>query len=232
MNNQPAEKRDMRNSSALSIHSIFKTIQGEGPHAGIRAVFIRLAGCNLQCPGCDTDYTNGRRMMSCGEIIRKVFDLHGTSTSSGLVVITGGEPFRQDLNALISLLSKSHYRIQIETNGTLPPSFDHVIPPVDIVCSPKTGGVNYHLLPYITAYKYVLHAERVGKDGLPTRALEHPAAPYVARPHKEFNGDIYLQPEDTGDQLQNKLNENAVVQSCLKHGYRVQLQLHKLLNME
>ena len=31
----------------LLVHSVFKTIQGEGPYSGRVAVFIRLAGCNL-----------------------------------------------------------------------------------------------------------------------------------------------------------------------------------------
>src|SRR3954467_9071958 len=46
--------------NSLSIHSIFYTLQGEGPYSGCPAVFMRLAGCNLQCPGCDTDYTSGQ----------------------------------------------------------------------------------------------------------------------------------------------------------------------------
>ena len=52
MNTQPTEKRT--NSQNLDITEIFFTIQGEGPFSGHRAVFIRLAGCNLQCPACDT----------------------------------------------------------------------------------------------------------------------------------------------------------------------------------
>jgi len=229
MNNQPAEKKNHSNPIALSVHSIFKTIQGEGPYAGSPAVFIRLAGCNLQCPGCDTDYTEGRETFLVRNIIERVFELSGTR--KGLVIITGGEPFRQNLEVLINLLLLATYQVQIETNGTLAPGF-HLPSAVDVVCSPKTGSVNCKLQPYITSYKYVLHSEYVEEDGLPSKALGHAAAPYVARPHDGFKGDIYLQPEDTGDQLQNKLNEDAVVQSCLKHGYRVQLQLHKLLNLE
>ena len=53
-NGQPIEKVQRTFDGTLEVHSIFKTIQGEGPFCGTPAVFIRLAGCNLQCPWCDT----------------------------------------------------------------------------------------------------------------------------------------------------------------------------------
>lgn len=35
--------------SKLQVAEMFYSIQGEGNHAGVPAVFLRLAGCNLQC---------------------------------------------------------------------------------------------------------------------------------------------------------------------------------------
>ena len=55
INKQPIEKREPSYEGTLQVHSIFKTIQGEGPFCGTPCVFVRLAGCNLQCPACDTD---------------------------------------------------------------------------------------------------------------------------------------------------------------------------------
>ena len=69
MNLQPIEKRTKSADGLLSLHSIFHTIQGEGPFCGTPSVFVRLAGCNLQCPACDTDYTQGRRAASAQEIL-------------------------------------------------------------------------------------------------------------------------------------------------------------------
>ncbi|MEG7364337.1 7-carboxy-7-deazaguanine synthase QueE, partial [Pseudomonas citronellolis] len=99
MNLQPIEKRTKSADGLLSLHSIFHTIQGEGPFCGTPSVFVRLAGCNLQCPACDTDYTQGRRAASVQEILDKVQEYQ----SSGLVVITGGEPFRQDITRLLNV---------------------------------------------------------------------------------------------------------------------------------
>ena len=61
-NTQPAEKQVKSSGLILAINSIFYTIQGEGPFAGSPAVFVRLAGCNLQCPMCDTEYTSRQQM--------------------------------------------------------------------------------------------------------------------------------------------------------------------------
>ena len=91
INIQPIEKYVQAENKMLDVHSIFYTIQGEGPFTGCPAVFVRLAGCNLKCPGCDTDYTSNRTPMTAEQILNKILELASPAT---LVVITGGEPFR------------------------------------------------------------------------------------------------------------------------------------------
>lgn len=244
-NHQPPEKRSPRDGvTALDVHSIFYTIQGEGPFCGTPAVFIRLAGCNLQCPGCDTDYTSNREFLTLPTICARVA-LIGSLTPPnlfrGLVVITGGEPFRQNLDPLLrELVERGHY-VQIETNGSLAPpdyfAFHHrtdLRRGAYIVCSPKAGKVHPRTESAACAFKYVMHADSVDPtDGLPVLALDHTAHPRVARPRSVFaNRPIYLQPMDSQDPLQNARNRAVCVASCLKHGYILQLQVHKLLGME
>lgn len=231
INIQPTEKQYLGHLLELDVHSIFYTIQGEGPFAGERAVFVRLAGCNLQCPLCDTDYTEGRKMMEVGRIIQRVKKVGGDCP---LVVITGGEPFRQNIKALVWELIHEGFRVQIETNGTLfMPDLPYDDRRLTIVCSPKAGKVNSNLEQFIDAYKYVLHADQVDpKDGLPTLALNHSASPRVARPHPNFSGRIYLQPVDEKDDVQNRRHLQAVIASVMKHGYTLGLQIHKIINME
>lgn len=235
MNKQPIEK--LSTDAELQVNSIFWTIQGEGPFSGRRAVFLRLAGCNLQCPGCDTEYIK-RERYDIQQVIRKVMlaipqGCEFEERERPLLVITGGEPFRQP-NALEQLLKEMihSFDIQIETNGTLRPC---KIPlGTMIVCSPKTGSVNSLLIPFISAYKYVLSADSVSdEDGLPVKVLGHSASKQgVARPFEGYKGPIYVQPMDTTDQKRDKLNRLACVRACQKYGYTLQLQIHKIVGVE
>ena len=47
----------MSTSITLSINEMFETIQGEGAHTGIPSIFVRLQGCPVGCPWCDTKHT-------------------------------------------------------------------------------------------------------------------------------------------------------------------------------
>lgn len=242
INSQPAEKQ--RSTPLLEVHSIFYTIQGEGPFAGQPAVFVRLAGCNLQCPGCDTDYTSKREIMSASDVHVQVRAAHvatGAFTKP-LVVITGGEPFRQDIPKLVSLLLYKGYRVQIETNGTLfRPSSVWNQPGITIVCSPKAGKLSKDLVPHIDAFKYVMRAGSVSPvDGLPLLALDHSAAPQVVRPPAGSTVPVYLQPMDMSGVMDmkfdamvaNEQNLRACIESCMQFGYTLQVQIHKIINME
>jgi len=234
MNLQPIEKRTKSADGLLSLHSVFHTIQGEGPFCGTPSVFVRLAGCNLQCPACDTDYTQGRRAASVQEILDKVQEYQ----SSGLVVITGGEPFRQDITRLLNVLTDAGFYVQIETNGTLQPveypynTIPGIRAGVYVVCSPKAGKVHPRINDVACCFKYVIAHDSIHDDGLPLRALEHRASPYVARPPKNWARPIYLQPMDSKDEELNRLNLRAAIDSCMKFGYILQLQIHKIIGME
>ena len=213
---------------ALDVHSIFPTIQGEGPFAGHPAIFIRLAGCNLKCPQCDTEYTDGAEKMEPEAILDAILDM---AHEERLVVITGGEPFRQDIAALCHTLLDARFQVQIETNGTL---YRRDLPydRLTIVCSPKTGRVSGSLEKHITAYKYVCDANSLNTDeGLPVRALRHSAYPILARPHRGFKGPVYVQPLDEQDPEKNARHTRATIQSAVENGYIFCLQVHKFIEM-
>lgn len=242
INIQPIEKfNDPDGGATLRVHSIFHTIQGEGPLTGHPAIFIRLAGCNLQCPQCDTEYTGDDvQALEVSDIMSRVRRFH---IGPRLVVITGGEPFRQNITPLVFALQDEDYQVQVETNGTLPPSVDFPaytgqFEPKGqgawIVCSPKAGKINSEIFRLAIAFKYVLNHDSVSEvDGLPILALNHSAKPQVGRPPAWFlKSAIYLQPADVQDEELNKKNLQAVIRSCMMHGYTLQLQTHKILNLE
>lgn len=249
-NSQPTNKPDHRKDGWLHLHHVFPTIQGEGPFAGWPSVFVRLFGCNLQCPACDTDYTS-RDDLVRPELVLGLVNKAGEQWSDPLVVITGGEPFRQNIVPLIELLLSHGYKVQIETNGTLwIPNFPDRTHDVHVICSPKTPRINYELAMRANAFKYVLQAGHVdGDDGLPTDTMLNPGH-NVARPPVAAPGAIYVQPldetmtnkkfptdEDYGELSQmteclNAANLQAAVESCMKYGYRLSVQTHKIANLE
>jgi 7-carboxy-7-deazaguanine synthase len=231
INTQAPEKARHRSDGALDVHHVFPTIQGEGPFVGHPATFVRLAGCNLQCPLCDTDYTSQRQQQTPIAILERVQEL---TAPNKLIVISGGEPFRQNLVPFIELVLRDGYTVQIETNGTLPLCEDWEWDPgeVHIVCSPKAGKVHHSLHPYVSAFKYVLRAGQIDNDGLPTRALDHPCHPRVYRPFAAFDGPVYVQPADEQDPTINARNLEATIQSAMKYGHTLCVQTHKILNLE
>jgi 7-carboxy-7-deazaguanine synthase len=105
---------------SLRVYEIFRSIQGETTRAGFPSLFIRLAGCNLDCSWCDTAYARtGGMPMTIGDILEK-------AAGAGFfnhVTVTGGEPLCQDQTpALLAALAGKGYSIQVETNGSLPVS--------------------------------------------------------------------------------------------------------------
>jgi len=172
--------------------------------------------------------------LTLGNLIERI---RATREQPGLVVITGGEPYRQAIGPLCTRLIEQGFYVQIETNGTMhQPDMPYTTynagrRGLTIVCSPKAPTIHHELVDQIDAYKYVASAEYISlQDGLPTKVLG--TGTRIARPHAGFRGPIYLQPEDHQDPEINTKNMEAALASCFKYGYRLCLQTHKLLGLE
>lgn len=100
----------------LQLAEIFYSVQGEGTWTGTPAVFVRLAGCNLACDFCDTDYSL-KSIASVDDVVRMVRESGGDCP---MIVLTGGEPLAQaETPALIDALRSDGRRVHIESNGTV-----------------------------------------------------------------------------------------------------------------
>jgi len=207
----------------LEVKSLFPTLQGEGPFAGWPSVFVRLGGCNLACSFCDTAF-EAFATRGVEQILEEVkaLSMENGKRLRTLVVITGGEPLRQNIAPLCEALLAEGFKVQIETNGTL---WRPLPEAVDIVCSPKNTGKGYFpvrddLLPRVNAFKFIIskhnnHYNHVadvgqGKAGTP----------------------VYVQPMDEYDEAKNSENRALALELATRHGYRLSLQLHKLLGIE
>lgn len=197
---RPPEKGD---GSSLQVQDIFATIQGEGPYTGYPAVFIRLGGCNLACDFCDTEFENFN-VVATAEVIDKADSLSKDAKGQRvrqLIVLTGGEPFRQPIEKLVNGLIEQGFKVQIETNGTI---YRPLPKEVDIVCSPKNTGQGYaplrpDMLERANALKFIISNSHplykdVGEVGQGACAIP-----------------VYVQPMDEQDEKKNADNIQRAV---------------------
>lgn len=198
---------------------IFPTIQGEGPYAGVPAVFIRLGGCNLACKFCDTEFDSFKKY-PLAQIINEIAQL--SKNESGeivrkLVVITGGEPLRQPITKLCEELIALKFTVQIETNGTI---YRELPRDVKIVCSPKKGArVHPELLARIDALKFLISAADKNYNEVPEIS------------DSAHQAQIYLQPMDEYDEAKNHANLTLAARLAEETGHHVSLQLHKIMGI-
>jgi len=106
--------------TAGRVAEVFFSIQGEGPTAGVPAVFVRLQGCSVGCAWCDTKYSwnpdAGR------EVDLDALMLEVSAHPCRRVVVTGGEPLESGLfSALITALRHEAFEVEVETSGTIAP---------------------------------------------------------------------------------------------------------------
>lgn len=220
----------------LLINEIFYTIQGEGPDSGRTAIFIRLSKCNLRCYFCDTEFETGVEG-PLQAVIDNVLELAG-GTNCRLVVITGGEPLLQNIVPLVRRLNGFGFQCSVETAGTTYyPELSEVFHPLRafagnlIVCSPKTPKVHSRIEELVGAWKYVVKDGEGDQWGLPTKSTQVPGRDAVVFFPAQPSVDIYISPMDEQQLGPNERNTNWARDVCLKHGYRLSLQVHKLIGV-
>lgn len=210
---------------SYAVKEMFLTLQGEGVHAGRRAVFLRFAGCNLWtgreedrataiCQFCDTDFVgmdgeNGGRY-EADMLAAKVAELWGEGRAHRYVVLTGGEPMLQVDDALVDALHNHGFEIAIESNGTIA-----VHPRIEWVCiSPKAGSVV------------------VQQSGNELKLVWPQAGTDIAALGAWKFDHFLLQPMDSGNNITNEANRNAAIEQAMRRPrWRVSLQNHKLLGL-
>ena len=192
------------------INEIFYSLQGEGYHSGMPAVFVRFSGCNLRCTFCDTQHQHGR-MMSLQEIVEEV----NKYPIAPLMVLTGGEPSLFIDEAFVAeLKQKTGKCVAIETNGTrlLPSNLDWV------TFSPKSAFEGGDLEPCVLTSCDELKVVYLGRDLAQYGGIE--------AEHR------FLQPCFCEDEIQRNANMKACVEAVMQNkGWRLSLQVHRVLGI-
>lgn len=212
---RPPEPGD---GTTLKVADIFPTLQGEGPFTGHPAVFLRLGGCNLACDFCDTEFERFRdvALQDALDSIRA-----SAGETRKLVVITGGEPLRQNIAPLCGALLTEGFTVQIETNGTL---WRDLPQDVHVVCSPKASNGRYHSLR-----EDVLRRTDALKFLISDTVVDYRDVAEVGQ--GKYRIPVYVQPMDEYDPVKNAANVARAAVLAQEYGYRLSLQTHKLLGI-
>lgn len=220
----------------LSINEVFETIQGEGFHTGVPSIFVRLQGCPVGCPWCDTKHTwtlDDAFLTTADKVITKTqeseafFNADATALLAEFkrlqytakhVVITGGEPCMYDLSELTALLHAQGFSTQIETSGTYEV---HCHPDTFVTVSPKVdmkGGMEV-LTSALQRADEIKHPVAMQKHVDELDAL-------LARldtPPKR----VCLQPIS-----QQQRATDLAIKTCIERNWRLSLQTHKYIGIE
>ncbi|MHB8748173.1 MAG: 7-carboxy-7-deazaguanine synthase QueE [Aggregatilineales bacterium] len=215
------------------VNDCYPAIQGEGAQTGVAMALLRLHGCAVGCPWCDTAETwafdpleehatieaalgaNPRYAYADADTIAAY--IHAHCPGPRWLLLTGGEPARYPLRPLVNALHGAGYKVALETSGT---ELGHIEAGCDWVCvSPKIdmpGGKK--VLPEAVAVadeiKHVVGRPRdIEKlDEL----LEHVAL--------KPNATICLQPVS-----QNQKATALCIETVIARGWRLSVQMHKYI---
>lgn len=131
---------------SLRLIELYRSVQGESSFAGVPCIFVRLAGCNLRCSWCDSEYTfTGGQPFTNDAIVAQIEALQPCK----LIEFTGGEPMLQarELLPLMQRLLDAGYELMIETSGERPladvPKAVHKI--VDVKCPGSGMGHTFRM---------------------------------------------------------------------------------------
>lgn len=208
------------------VNELYACVQGEGALTGTPMALVRLQGCNLSCPWCDTvdakqlETTPGARSMTARDI---VVWFRSKGLLGGWVLLTGGEPGIWDLSRLVNELHYAGQAVALETNGTQPitASVDWmtVSPKLDV---PRGIEIPTDNVRRASELKFVV-GEREDLD-----AVDRFLAEGQGR-HRRIDVPLLLQPK-WGVEGATELCHRAVI--LRGRPWRLSLQTHKFIGVD
>jgi organic radical activating enzyme len=213
----------------MEVNEIFSSWQGEGTYTGTPAVFVRFAGCNLNCSFCDTNHEK-KFNMTAREVLAEVDKLL-IDTAIDTMVLTGGEPLLQkDFSKFVDYAMDDMWEVHVETNGTM---WNEKLFYCHVTCSPKAGTkLDEKVQRAVNEYKYIIEDDVSisDGDGLPVN---------VPRPNSKKKPQrlkarciTSVQPCDYGkDKKRSKRALEIAKVVSQKYGYNLSIQMHKLIGV-
>ena len=218
------------------VNEVFETIQGEGSHTGVPAIFVRLQGCPVGCSWCDTQQTwevltenkvdkelviqvdgeIGRWAEHDAQSLIESFKQKGFTAK--LVVITGGEPCMHDLTLLTEQLNQAGYLTQIETSGTF-----------EVLCSDATYVTVSPKINMKGGYKILQQALNRANE------IKHPIA---KQGHIDELDELLVDTDLSHKTIclqpisQKPRATELAMKVCIERNWRLSIQTHKYIDID
>lgn len=223
-------------SITYPVNNIYTCVQGEGVQTGVAMVLLRLHGCAVGCPWCDTketwEFDKQYEVATLSEALGatpKYVWLAAEAICDYIIrehlgpkwiLLTGGEPAQFDVQPLIDQFHQAGYQVAIETSGT---ELGHLNAGIDWICvSPKLnmpGGKIVHTAALASAdeLKHVVGRQR------DITQLDELLTTFRPKP----NLQICLQPIS-----QSTKATQICIDTVQQRGWRLSVQIHKYIGVE
>jgi len=214
----------------LNVSEIFFSLQGEGRLAGVPAVFVRLAGCDLRCKWCDTPYAleaSQGQTRTVEEVLQEIGQF-----KCKYVVVTGGEPLKDmELPGLLNALAQMDKHVTVETVAgsyqeivcnliSISPKLSNAVPKGNQTNDrPQGYQVNIAAIrEYIKSYDYQIKFVVESEEDL-TEIEDVLHELESEEPTPIDRNKVFLMPQAKTRQQHSQLGPQ-VAQMCLEKGYR------------
>lgn len=217
--------------SGYRVSEVYPTIQGEGFYAGRPLTILRLQGCGVGCPWCDTKHSwpEQGELHDAQAVVKMVQDVCGGLRT---VLVTGGEPAEQELLGLAMALKQAGFTLHLETSGTAAGHLSSLQLWGWVTVSPKVnmpGGkpIVKDVIWAADELKFVIGKQEHVDEAIAfleghlskTRVVQ-------AREGREGSQVISVQPLSA-----NEKATKICVEAAMRHGFRLSLQQHKVLGL-
>lgn len=219
---------------------IFSSIQGEGPYIGVKQLFIRFCGCNLNCCYCDTNTEEicGYESFTPEELKKNIAGFNLKSIHS--ISLTGGEPLLWADFLLEFLPIIKENKIYLETNATLKDNLERVVDFIDIISAdiklPSSSGIQNSFAVHDEFFKVAkkYNKEIFAKIVFDENILDTEIANCIKLAEK-YDLELILQPKTVKDKITMGQEQIFTVYDKFLASHvktRIIPQTHKFLGVE
>lgn len=230
-------------ASTAQITEIFSSLQGEGPYAGSKHIFVRFEECHMHCTYCDEIHKKGKEW-TLNQVLDEITRLENENGPHLHVSLTGGEPllYLPFVKPLMQALDSRGLKVYLETSGVLHKSLEEVIGQCDVIAMDLKPASVTHEKSYLDEHKRFLELS-AQRNYFIKMVVSKEIKPEEYDAHLKMVSDIapqsilYLQPvtgvkEGHDDpQLMKLLNDLQTRGQKWLKDIRIGLRLHRILSI-